>query len=280
MERYFTIVQADDGLDVIRVETRLSRRMGFCGHASCLDGLLVDASFPHASGNLLSALAGRRIEQVVVTHEHEDHIGGCGPLARASGAAVLCPAPLVPILRKPSSVSRLPYRHLLWGIPEPSPAEPLGTVVRTSRYRLEVVETPGHTRDHVCFFEPDRGWLFAGDLYLGPKVLQARLVENTSDLLQSLRRVAALRPKLLVCAHRGVVRDPATALASKIRFVEQLLEGVKRLRDTGLAPHEVARTLLGREDLFMHAFTFGDYSKSRLVRVCAQPQGSYPIPVG
>jgi len=280
MSERYRVDTVEEGLEVVRVETRVSRRLGFCGHASLVDGLLLDAGFPHAANHLLAALAGRRVEQVAVTHEHEDHIGGCGPLARHFGADVLCPALLVPVLREPSSVSRLPYRHLLWGIPEPSPAKALGSEIRTSRFRFEVIPTPGHTRDHVCFFEPKRRWLFAGDLFLGPRILQARLVENTADLLESLRRVAALNPQVLVCAHKGVVRDPATSLAVKIRFVEELLEGAKRLSDSGLAPPAIARKLLGREDLFLVGFTFGDYSKDRLVRVSLLPVGTYPLPVG
>ncbi len=280
MRPFLRVETVEGGLEIIRVETRLSRRLGFCGHASLLDGVMLDACFPRAVRPLLEAVGNRRVDVVAVTHEHEDHVGGCGPLARRFGADVLCPEALVPVLSNPPSVPRLPYRHLLWGIPEPSPARPLEREIRTSKFRIEVIPTPGHTRDHVCFFESERRWLFAGDLFLGPRVLQARLVENAADLLASLHRVAALRPRLLVCAHKGVIRQPEEALQAKISYLSRLIDGVRRLADRGLSPSAIARQLLGREDLFMTAFTFGDYSKARLVRVALEAPGRYLVPVG
>lgn len=44
-----------------------------------------------------------------------------------------------------------------------------GAVLKQDACTLTVLHTPGHSDDSVCFYEPDRGWLFAGDLlYDGP----------------------------------------------------------------------------------------------------------------
>lgn len=40
-------------------------------------------------------------------------------------------------------------------------------------YKLEVIHTPGHTKDSLCLYEPHRKWLFSGDtIYHGPIYLQ------------------------------------------------------------------------------------------------------------
>lgn len=44
-----------------------------------------------------------------------------------------------------------------------------GNFVGNGDFDLEVIHTPGHSDDSVCFWEKNRGWLFAGDLlYEGP----------------------------------------------------------------------------------------------------------------
>jgi glyoxylase-like metal-dependent hydrolase (beta-lactamase superfamily II) len=43
------------------------------------------------------------------------------------------------------------------------------SVLQQDFCNLTVLYTPGHSDDSVCFYEPNRGWLFAGDLlYDGP----------------------------------------------------------------------------------------------------------------
>lgn len=44
-------------------------------HAFLVDGLLIDAGPPHCVAELLNALAAERIDQMVLTHHHEDHVG-------------------------------------------------------------------------------------------------------------------------------------------------------------------------------------------------------------
>lgn len=237
--------------------------------AYLVDGLLIDAGCPGAARELVAWCGGRAIRQVVNTHHHEDHAGGDAPLRKALDLPVSAPRSAVPILAR---FPRLPlYRRIVWGQPSSLRAEPLGEVVETDRYRFEVIPTPGHSADHVCFFEPDEGWLFGGDLFIHERVRYIRAEEDARATLHSLRRALALRPRLLFCGHAGVVEDACGAIERKITYWEGLAERARKLQERGIALEEIARELLGPEGLMARA-SGGDFAKIHLIRSLLREQ--------
>ncbi len=90
--------------------------------------------------------------------------------------------------------------------------------VETERYAFDVIETPGHAADHVVLHEPRRGWLFAGDLYLGSRVVTIMRDESLPSLMASIRRVLELDFGTLFCAHAGPVPDGKAALRAKLQL--------------------------------------------------------------
>ncbi len=262
-------------LTAIRLETATSRSLGMCAWVYLLDGVLVDSGFAHARPALLRALSGLRVERVVNTHAHEDHTGNDAAVAAAFGAAVLAPRSTLHLLADPARLHLRFYERLIWGAPDPcGDARPLGDAVETSRGRLDVVPTPGHSPDHVVFHDPQRGWVFSGDLFLGVRVRSARPFHNATDLAASLRRVIALRPRRLFCAHRGPLDDPMPALEAKLRWVEDLLASVRRLTDAGFSVARTGARALGRESVAEWLVTAGDFSRANMVRGCLKPPGS------
>jgi ribonuclease/clavin/mitogillin len=231
--------------------------------AYLVDGLLVDTGPPATAGEMVAWCRGRRIERVVNTHHHEDHAGADGPLQRALGLPILAPAATVPIL---ADFPRLQfYRRLAWGQPKNVAVEPVGDAVETECYRLEPVPTPGHARDHTCLFEPERGWLFGGDLFIHERARYLRADEDAREILRSLRRVLALEPRLLICAHAGFVEDACAAIRRKIAYWEALAAQARTLRDEGLSLSQVTQRLLGPEDLLTRA-SRGHFAKTNLIR--------------
>jgi ribonuclease/clavin/mitogillin len=263
----------DGEVDVIRLETRVSRALSYCAYAAVVDGLLVDSGFIHAQAQLLRALEGRRIERVVNTHAHEDHIGNNREIAERFGAELAAPAAGLAAMAAPERIAALPYQRIVWGTPSPTAPAPLGDVVRTPRFRLDVVPTPGHSRDHVCFHEPERGWLFAGDLYLGSQVRLARPFENAADLAASLERVLALRPRVVFCGHRGPLEDGTAALERKLRFLTEMREQALALSRAGAPPTEIAARLVPGEPLAYRLLTLGDMSRLNFVRSLLKAPG-------
>jgi glyoxylase-like metal-dependent hydrolase (beta-lactamase superfamily II) len=119
---------------------------------------------------------------VLVTHDHPDHAPGAIPFAEMVGAPV--------------------YAARLSG------AEELrtGQRVRAGALDLIAVHTPGHTSDHMAFFEPGSGALFTGDAVVGRGT--SFLDPPDGDLVQylrSLRRMQELDPRTIYPGHGPVV---------------------------------------------------------------------------
>jgi glyoxylase-like metal-dependent hydrolase (beta-lactamase superfamily II) len=90
---------------------------------------------------------------------------------------------------------------------------------------LEVVPTPGHTADHVCYLR--RGLCFSGDLVLGEG--SSYVPPDGGSLaayLDSLRRLSALSPELIAPGHGPWIRDPAAKLDE---YLEHRLERERKL---------------------------------------------------
>ncbi len=226
-------------------------------------GLLIDSGPPTAAGQLVDwCRAHPEIRRVVLTHHHEDHVGGAAALQERLGLPVHASASAVPIL---AEGLRMPlYRKAIWTTPLPFRAEPLGDWIEGDGCRLQVIPTPGHAMTHVCLFDPERRWLFSGDLYVHEKVRYLRRVEDAREHIDSLRRVLALEPEILVCDHAGLLEHAPQRLARKIGFWEDLAGKARELRDRGLSTDDIARRLLGR-DGFISWASFGDFSHRNLI---------------
>lgn len=275
----WTVRDVAPELTAIHLETRFSRMMGFGAWVYLRGDVLVDSAFPHVEEELVAALTGRVPRLVVHTHVHEDHIGGSAAVAERYGVSVRAPSAGLAVLADPTRLRERFYEHTMWGQPRGVAAEALGAEVRTADVRLEVIPTPGHAPEHVVFFDRERGWVFAGDLYLGSRIRMARPFENATDVLDSLRRVRALDPELLFCTHRGVVKSPAAALDAKIDFLGGVRHRVRVLRERGWSLRRIGREVLGKEHLGYWLYTGGDYTVRNLVRACLKEPGEgYLLP--
>ncbi|HEX7184098.1 MAG TPA: MBL fold metallo-hydrolase [Thermoanaerobaculia bacterium] len=228
-----------------------------------LGDLLIDAGPPPVAPELVAWCRGRRIAKVVLTHHHEDHSGGAAALHQELGLPVFAPVGAVAIL---AEGLRMPlYRKAVWGTPPRFRAEPLGPVVEGEGFRLRVVPTPGHAFSHVCLFDEERRWLFSGDLYVHERVRYLRRVEDAWEHIESLHRVLALEPDLLICSHAGILENAQERLARKIRWWEDLAAEARALQEQGLSVTEITHRLLGRDGLLAWA-SLGDFSQRNLIR--------------
>jgi len=240
-------------------------------NAFFVDGLLIDTGFAFGQDRFLKLLETLTPEIVVNTHHHEDHTGNNFSIRKKYGLLPLAHPKTFFYLQDPSQWVPW-YRRLVWGCPHPSETGELNSKIQTKNFLFSVIPTPGHSDDHVCFFEPNEGWLFSGDLFLSEQMKYLREEENIFSIMDSLKKVAALHPKKMFCSFNGLIDRPMGALQKKIEYLENLQKGVEEGVRQGHSPGEIQRRLLGRGDR-MGFFTAGEISKKNLIHAFLKSKG-------
>jgi glyoxylase-like metal-dependent hydrolase (beta-lactamase superfamily II) len=203
-----------------------------------LDGdepALVDAGVgrPDHVEAIAAALAGRPLRRVLLTHGHPDHASGVPALRARWPDAIVC-------------------RHVAArGGPAgegPVMAVRDGDVIPAGRLRLTVLHTPGHAPDHVCFWEPSRRWLFAGDmLQLGNTVMiPAGRGGDMQQYVESLARLRTLGAVRAFPGHGRVIEDPDRLIDQYITHRRERDAQVRECLARGVtSPAAIAREIYG-----------------------------------
>lgn len=229
-----------------------------------VDGLLVDTGLHHARTVLLEHLQQNPPTQLVLTHHHEDHAGNAELIRRHFSVPAYAHSLCVERLHQ--RVKMLPYRHLIWGRAPKPKLQVVGTELETAHHRFKVLPTPGHCRDHIVLLEPDQGWLFSGDLFLGQHIRYFRANEDMTTMIASIKQVLQHDFEQLFCAHRPVFSAGHKALENKLDFLQNLRGEVSLLLQQGLDEGAVIRHFKGREQWKVRLLTFGDASMAHMLR--------------
>ena len=196
---------------------------------------LVDTGLPGQEEAIASALAdagigARDLRRIILTHQDLDHVGSGAALVRRSGARVMAHAAdapyiegeLRPLKVTPEMLERRPQmREVLERL------EPVGVDERledTERLELaggiRVIFTPGHTPGHLSLYLERSKVLVAGDALTaeggrlnGPNP-SATL--DVREAARSVRRLAELDVKTIVCYHGGVVGEDANGQLRRV----------------------------------------------------------------
>ena len=246
----------------------LAGRGRYWSTAYLVDGLLIDSGPAHTSSELEGALSGKRLLKIFNTHTHEDHIGGNAPLQRRHMDLEILAHPLgLKVLGNPRMHQPLHlYRRLFWGWPGASTARGIeeGAILETANYCFEVLYTPGHTRDHLCLYEPRQGWLFTGDLYVGGRDRAIRAGSEVLEIIKSLKRLAQLPAELIFPGCARVREKPAEVLAAKAGYLENLGEKITSLQQKGKSITAITREVCGLP-MPVEIITLGHFSRRHLV---------------
>lgn len=256
--------------EVTRID--LSRKMAGRGRywttAYLVDGLLVDTGCAHSASELGKALQEIRIDRIVNTHSHEDHIGANALLASTKDSVgILAHPSALPILADPRTQQPLQaYRRWFWGWPGPSAAQPLerDSLIESGKYRFHVLFTPGHSRDHLCLYEPSQGWLFTGDAFVGGRDRALLAGCNIWKMIDSLKILAGLPARYMFPGCARVREEPQSELKGKIEYYQEMGEKVITLHEGGASIADITRQLCGAP-MLIEVLTRGHFSRRRLV---------------
>ena len=165
------------------------------------------------------------LNYILVTHGHYDHLGAISYLKKVIPEAKLMGHESLAILLQKQKVldtmnflseqtwayfediknnllekDDILIRPVAWakGLKE-------GDTIELGNLNCLVYETPGHTKDHLSFFIPEEGILFAGEA-LGNSIIQkegemkAEFLISYTDYLQSIEKLMKLLPKVKIIA--------------------------------------------------------------------------------
>ena len=138
---------------------------------------------------------GLQLAGILITHHHPDHTGGVAKLKKHFGCHVAGPAHLIKLVDQ--------------GLMD-------GEKISLFDREFEVIATPGHTLDHLCYFSQginSDSILFSGDtLFRGGC---GRLFEGTSKQMHdSLQKLAKLPEDTLVyCTHEYTLANYSFAVS-------------------------------------------------------------------
>ena len=202
-------------------------------NAYLVDSVLVDAGIRASQRGLLAALAGRPLTAHVLTHAHADHQGASAAICAARDVPLWCaeaerelaesgqvtrayPNPADPVAR---------FQQRYWA----GPGWPVARTLREGDAVSDfcVIETPGHAPGHLALWRERDGVLIAGDVLVDMHMLTtarglheppARFTADPHLNRQSIKKIAALKPKVICFGHGPVLHDPAPLLALAARL--------------------------------------------------------------
>ncbi len=185
--------------------------------------VLIDAGTGYGSREVVAgirrALDGRKLDAVILTHFHIDHIGGLGDIVSEFG----CPAFAGPDADVISSAGTDALAREFGIDLKPVKTEKMeeGRIIDLGAHRLRVIYTPGHTSGGICLYDEVTHSLFAGDTVFNPGVGRTDLPTGSMrKLVDSLVKLSKLNIKSLYPGHGISTDDGNRAVLSGLRMTE------------------------------------------------------------
>lgn len=211
----------------------------------CAAGVtLIDSGVAGSEGAIFAYLErlgrGRRINRLLLTHSHPDHIGAARAIRAATGCTVLAAAAERSWIEETARQARerpVPGFDLLVGgaVTVDVPLDGGETLDLGGGLSLEVISTPGHSAGSLGFYLPGEEALFCGDAIPLPGDLP--IYDDYPQSLETLAKLAAFGEVQLLEAWGVPGAIPAgKRLAEARSWLERVDAMLCRVREEDGAP--------------------------------------------
>ncbi len=247
-----------EGVRVIKCGHEVGGKVLYWVHFYLYKDVLFDSGCPHTAGEVFEAFRNKKA--TLITHYHEDHSGGAIELQKVM--RIFAPPKSLEILRNPPNI--LEYRRVVWGQPLPVIAEPLQDRISVGGGEIEVIETPGHSFDHVSFLIDKK--LFCGDLVISRGQVVCMREERLLETIKSIEKVLNFDFDF---AYTGVGVASRDAVEDYLEYLLELRERAEELYRDGKSIEEIVAALFPNppeKALIMEAVSEKEWARENIVR--------------
>ena len=175
--------------------------------------------------NIKKYIDPKKIETIVLTHCHHDHSGGAPEIKEVTGAKLLLSEKEVSCVG--DDLTTVSY---LFGQEAPEykvdGTVSNGMVLNIGKWKLEVLETPGHSEGSICLYERTEKILFSGDtVFPDGNIGRTDMYGgDTIKLIKSIERLTGLDVKTMYPGHMEITdRDVNSQIQMSLRFARSVL---------------------------------------------------------
>ncbi|MFA7078696.1 MAG: MBL fold metallo-hydrolase [Syntrophomonas sp.] len=227
-----------------------------------IDGLLIDTGPYSLAEEAIEFFNAHSIQQVFLSHIHEDHAGMAYWLQENKQVPIyLHESSLEDALREPELAA---YRLDIWGRRQAFKAEPTTNAIKTGSYIFDVIDSPGHYRNHQVLHVKTKGWLFSGDLLNNLRPKSVMFDENMSEMVLSIRNILDLDFTTVFCTHTGIRKNGKELFINKLNYLLKLQDNIRVLRNRGFTDTEIDQQLFPGPDS-IGSLSGGEFSSYYIV---------------
>ncbi|MEO4052925.1 MBL fold metallo-hydrolase [Solibacillus sp. CAU 1738] len=209
-----------------------------------VDGVCIDTGARSLRNLFRPFYEQQNIEQIVLTHYHEDHSGNAAYFQK-KGIPILMNQIMLESCTKRADYPL--YRKLFWGAREPFHGQPLESTFESRNATWDVIETPGHAIDHVALLNRETGHLFTGDLYVSSRTKVVLKEESIPTIIASLEKVLTYDFNEVFCSHAGLLKDGRQRLTVKRDYLLELEDKVIAFNKLGFSAAEIQKQLFPKK---------------------------------
>ncbi len=188
--------------------------------------LLVDTglgiSFEKIIGDIRDAgLSLEKINIILNTHCHYDHIGGNRLFKKLTNAEIYAPELDAENIETGKDTFYELFRSDFISSKVDRKLKD-GEIIKTENYSFKIIHTPGHTKGSICLYEPEKKILISGDTLFSDSVGRTDLAGgNESELINSLKKLQKPDIEILLPGHgnfkKGGIKE---LIKNMINFLE------------------------------------------------------------